>query len=176
MSDKKMVAKVADTILMTDDERKKANDFIVRQQQVTMSKNKGELDGLRQKLSATYWIIVILSIVMFALGIVLLSVPIAAAFGGRIEELQSLIAAGFGIADLAALFLFRPLDRIHGTMGDMSQIIMALNSFQTQVGLRLMEMDATNRQTIGQAAEKIGEAATNSIKLIQDYFEAKALT
>jgi hypothetical protein len=170
------MAKETDTTLMTDDERKKANDFIVRQLQVNMSDDKGELGGLRKKLSATYWIIVSLSIVMFALGIVLLCVPIVAAFGGRIEELKSLIAAGFGIADLATLFLFRPLDRIHGTMGDMSQIIMAINSFQTQVCLRLMEMDATSRQTIGQAAEKISEAATNSIKLIQDYFEARALT
>jgi hypothetical protein len=113
---------------------------------------------------------------MFALGIVLISVPVFAAFRGQISELQSLISAGFGIADLAALFLFRPLERIHGLMGDMSQIILALNGYQTQVGLRLMEMNAAERQTLGRAAEYISTAAKDSIKLVQDYFEAKGQT
>ena len=159
--------------LMTDEERKKANDFIVRYLQSMMAGNRDELGGLRRKLSATYWVIILLSGVMFALGIVLISVPAIAALRGRISELHSLIAAGFGIADLAALFLFRPLERIHGLMGDMSQIILALNSFQTQVGLRLMEMNAADRQTMGRAAEHICTAAKDSIKLVQDYFEAK---
>lgn len=158
---------------MTVEERKRANDFIVRHLQGTMTDGRGELGGLRRKLSATYWVIIILSVIMFALGIALLTVPAAAAFRGQISELQSLIAAGFGIADLAALFLFRPLERIHRLMGDMSQITLALNSFQTQVGLRLMEMNAADRQTIGQAAGHVSAAAKDSIKLVQDYFEAR---
>jgi hypothetical protein len=80
--------------------------------------------------------------VMFALGIVLISVPVVCAFREDISKLKSFIAAGFGIADLEALFLFRPLERICGLMGDMSQIILPLNSFQTQVGMPLMEMNA----------------------------------
>jgi len=83
-----------------------------------------------------------------------------------------LISAGFGITDLAALFLFKPLERIHKIMGDMSQIVIALNSFQTQVGLRLMQMDATDRQSMGQAAEFINAAAKDSIVLVQQYFES----
>ncbi len=170
-----MSDKTPDTsVMMTAEERKKANDFIVKHLQGTMIDGRGELGGLRRKLSATYWVIILLSVVMFALGIVLLSVPVVAAFRGQISELQSLIAAGFGIADLAALFLFRPLERIHGIMGDMSQIILALNSFQTQVGLRLMEMDSDKRPTMGQAAEHISAAAKDSIKLVQDYFEVRA--
>lgn len=158
---------------MTEEEREEANKDIVKHLQTTLKDGRRELGALRGKLSFTYVVIVVLSIVMFVLGIVLLSVPVAAAFGGRrIEELQSLIAAGFGIADLSALFLFRPLERIHGIMGDMSQITIAVNSFQTQVGLRLLEMDKDNRQTVGKAAERISMAAKDSIKLIQDYFEA----
>jgi len=110
---------------------------------------------------------------MFLLGIVLLSVPIFAALSGNISELHSLITAGFGVADLAALFLFRPLERIHRMMGDMSQIILALNSYQNQVGLRLMELDATNRPSMGLTAKNINEAAKDSIKIVQDYFEAR---
>jgi hypothetical protein len=57
-------------------------------------------------------------------------------------------------------------------MGDMSQIIVSINSFQSQVALRLLEMDVEDRATIGTAAIRIGEAAKESIKLVQDYFEA----
>lgn len=56
----------------------------------------------------------------------------------------------------------------------MSQIVIALNGYQTQVGLRLMEMDSTNRKAIGEAAGYISDAARESIKIIQDYFESAA--
>jgi len=58
-------------------------------------------------------------------------------------------------------------------MGDMSQITMAINSFRIQVGLRLIEMNSNNRATVGQAAEHVSNAAKDSIKLVQDYFEGK---
>lgn len=158
-------------VTMDSDQRKRANEFIIKHLQGSMSDGKADLKNLRRKLAVTYWVIVILSVVMFLLGVVLLSVPVFAAFDGRIKDLQSLIAAGFGIADLAALFLFRPIERIHKIMGDMSQIVIALNSFQTQIGLRLMQMDATDRQSMGLAAEFINAAAKDSIVLVQQYFE-----
>ncbi len=127
---------------------------------------------LRMRLALTYWVIIILSVIMFALGIILLSVPAIMAFQGRSAELQAFIAAGFGLADLTALLLFRPLERIHRLMGDMSQISLALTSFQTQVELRLIQMDASSRSSVGQAAEAIAAIAPAAIKLIQDYFEA----
>lgn len=159
---------------MDEAEREQANKNLVEHLQDTLNDGRQDLRGLRRKLSATYVVIVILSIIMFFMGIVLLSVPVMAAFDGRINELQSLIAAGFGLADLAALFLFRPLDRIHNLMGDISQLTIAVNSFQTQVGLRLLEMNKDDRKMIGQAAENINTAARNSIMTIQEYFEAKA--
>jgi hypothetical protein len=159
-------------VMMGTEERKNANALLWSYVKGTMKESTEELKGLHVKLAITYWVIIGLSIVMFATGIALVSVPIIAAFRD-ISALQSLGAAGFGIADLAGLFFFRPLERIHSLMGDMSQITLALNSFQSQVGLRLMEMNVTKRQTIGQAAKHIGEAAEGSIKLVQDYFEEK---
>jgi len=159
--------------MISVDERMKANEFIVKFLQNIMDDGKVELGRLRRKLSVTYWVIILLSIIMFALGIMLLSIPAIAAFYGQIDKVQSLITAGFGLADLAALFLFRPIERIHKIMGDMSQIILALNSYQTQVGLRLMELDVTNRPSMGITAINVSEAAKESIKLVQDYFEAR---
>ena len=164
---------MADCQLMSEEDRSKANKALIQYLEQRLTDGRRGVIGLRRKLSSTYVIIVILSIVMFAVGIILLAVPVVAAFSGEIGTLQSLIAAGFGIADLATLFLFRPLDRMHSLMGDMSQITLAVNSYQTQVGLRLLEMDKDKRETVGQAAERISEASRVSITLIQDYFEGK---
>lgn len=159
--------------IISEDERVKANEFIVRFLQNIMDEGNKELGKLRMKLSVTYWVIVFLSVIMFAIGIALISIPAIAAFHGEIDKLQSLITAGFGILDLTALFLYQPLERIQKIMGDMSQIILALNSYQTQVGLRLMESDITNRSSMGLSAKYVSEAAIESIKLVQDYFETR---
>ncbi len=158
---------------MSKEKRDECNTCILDFLMTTMNDSGVEVGGLRTKLSATYWVIIGLSIIMFAIGIVLLSVPVVAAFRSNIQELQSLIAAGFGVVDLAGLFLFRPVERIHALMGDMSQITIAINSFQTQVGLQLLEMNVNEEQTIEGAAVHISEAAKSSIKLVQDYFESK---
>ncbi|MEA2003810.1 MAG: hypothetical protein U9O53_02515 [archaeon] len=161
---------------INEDERKKDNRDLIRFLQNTMKDGRSEVDGLRKKLGYTYWILVILSIVMFVLGIALLSVPVFAAYQDDIDRSESVIAAGFGIADLAALFLFRPVERIHRLMGDMSQITLSINSFQSQEALILLEMDISKRETMGEAAERIKEAAKNSIGLIQTYFEETKLS
>ena len=148
------------------------NKDLADQLQATLGENKKDIKRLRRKLTITFWVIIVLSIIIFALGILLLSVPVISAFNGQIDKLKSLIAAGFGIADLVGLVLYGPIEKIHKLMGDMSQLILVLNSNQTQVSLRLLEMDATdNRPSIGTAADKIGSATENSIKIIQDYFE-----
>jgi len=159
-------------VVMTHQERRDANEFIVTHLQNTMINGSAEIHALRKKLAVTYWVVVCISVIMFFVGIALLSVPIFAARWQGIEALKAFGAAGFGLANIAALFFFRPLDRMHRMMGDMSQLTLALNSFQNQVGLRLMEMDATQRSTIGKAAEHIDAAARESIKLVQCYFEA----
>jgi len=135
--------------------------------------NEIELEKLKSKLTVTYWVIISFSSILFLLGVVLLTVPVAAAFSGKIDTLNSIIAAGFGIADLAALFLYGPIDRIHKIMGDMSQIILVLNSYQYQVSLILIEMDIADKKSVGEAAAKLGEAARTKIRLIEEYFEVK---
>lgn len=166
---------MTDTYL-TDTQIANANNFIVQHLQNTMNDGRGALSGLGKKLSTTYWIVIVLSVIMFFVGIVLISVPAIAAFQGQITELQSLVAAGFGIADLVGLFFLRPIERIHTLMGDMSQIVVALNNFQAQIGLRLLQLDAKDRPTVGMAAEMVDKAAKDSIELIQKYFEAAVAT
>ncbi len=166
-----MSAVVTPIVLPDHEQRKKANQKSFENLHTVMRDSRRELNMLRVRLALTYWIVVALSMIMFMLGIVLLSVPAVLALEGHTAEMQAFIAAGFGLADLTALFLFRPIERIHRLMGDMSQITLALTSFQTQVELRLIQMDASSRSSVGQTAEAIAAVAPSTIKLIQDYFE-----
>jgi hypothetical protein len=168
---------IATPIVLPDHEqRKKANQKSFENLHAVMRDSRRELTLLRMRLALTYWVVVILSVVMFALGIILLSVPALLMLQGRAAEMQAFIAAGFGLADLTALFLLKPIERIHRLMGDMSQITLALTSFQTQVELRLIQMDASNRSSVGETAEAIAAVAPVAIKLIQDYFEGNPAT
>jgi len=167
-----MSAIVTPLVLPDHEQRKKANQKSFENLHVVMRDSRRELNMLRMRLALTYWIVIVLSVIMFALGIILLSVPVVLLFQGHTAELQAFIAAGFGLADLTTLFLFRPIERIHRLMGDMSQISLALTSFQTQVELRLIQMDASSRTSVGQTAEAVAAIAPVTIKLIQDYFEA----
>ena len=166
-----MSAVVTPIVLPDHEQRKKANQKSFENLHTVMRDGRRELNMLRVRLALTYWIVVALSMIMFGLGIVLLSVPAVLALQGHTAEMQAFIAAGFGLADLTALFLFRPIERIHRLMGDMSQITLALTSFQAQVELRLIQMDASSRSSVGLTAEAIAAIAPSTIKLIQDYFE-----
>jgi len=158
---------------MTEKERGMANLKLMTYLDETLANGMREVKMLQRKLAFSYWISVALSILMFLVGLILLSVPFITAFYGKGTEWQSAISGSLGIVDLVALFLIGPLNRIHKLMGNIAQVTIAINSFQNQVALRLLELNKDDRKSIGKAAKYIDNAARESIELIQQYFEEK---
>lgn len=158
--------------LMNEDQRIAANNRIVKSVQESMDEYISDLHKLRHKLTGTYIFLVAMSVTTFLVGVVLLLVPVVSALQGRPLDLATIGLAGIGFADIVALLLARPLERMHDNMGDMSQIIVALSSHQIRVGLRLMEMNVNQPPSVGQASVLIGDITTESIKLVQEYFES----
>lgn len=156
---------------MSRDEADKANRDTIEQVKQTTHDCAEQVKKLRSKLSYTYWLIVILSIVLFVIGVVLILTPLVRTSTGNGIDWESFLPAGIGIADLVGLFLFNPIKRIHTLMGDMSQVILVINSFQIHRDLRLVEMDVNDRKSVGEAADHVSKAAKESIELIQKYFE-----
>lgn len=168
------------------------NDTQAEQAQQVVQENQGlmtQLGGtlkagaeaiveLRRMLKITYWVVIVLSIIMFLIGVVLLSVPVthgfqqlrAGTFKGENWTL-SIVSGGLGIVDFVTLFFFRPVDRIRRLMGDFSQLTVILNTYQTCVGLRLLESKLDDRSTVGEAAVHVNAAAKDCLELIDDYFE-----
>jgi len=57
-------------IIMSSQERSDANKFIIDHLHKTMRDSRANFAGLRTKLTITYWVMIVLSIVMFIIGIV----------------------------------------------------------------------------------------------------------
>lgn len=161
-----------DRVLIGDKERKEFDVFLHHYLQKTLEAGRREVSGLRNKLTISYVLLVFLSTIMFFGGIFLIYLSIRNINNGQISK-EAVFISGLGIADLTALFLINPIKRIHGLMGDIGQITLAVNSFRTQVALRLLETSSTGRDTMGRAAKYVEDVTEKSIKLIQAFFEPK---
>lgn len=154
-----------------------ANGFIIKHLQESVVEGQVQMHALSTKLSIAYWLIILLSVVTFGIGCLLLLVPVFTMLrGGAGFDLQALLTGGMGIVDLAVLFFFRPVEKVHGIMGDMSQVTIAVYNFRAQVALRFLAMDVDVRPGIIAAADRITAEARSTIIQIQRYFEPRSIT
>lgn len=161
-----------------EEELEHANEEVINFLNNSLQRGTAEVDQLRKKLGFTYWVIVALSVIMFGVGLALISIPIWAAFGmlsegGGLSSMEQGLSVLTGFADLAMLFFSKPIKRIHNLMGDMAQLTLAINSFRYQLGLRLLGMDAESPESVDKAATDIANAASASMDLIDKHFEIK---
>lgn len=106
--DPEFVVESSTAIQVDQNTIQKDNEALVAQLHGTMTDGRNDLVTLRNKLGVNYWVIIVLSVVMFIAGIVLLSVPAMIACGLQVQETHSRFAAESGIVSLVALFLLRP--------------------------------------------------------------------
>lgn len=154
------------------DEIKAANDFLDDYLRKTLTASSTEIAGLRDRLNVLFWGMLILTVIMFAVGLILIAEPFIR--GGELNISKSpefWVQPVVGGADLILLFLARPIDRLRKLMGDTSQITIALNSHRQSVALVLIAMDINDKRTVSEAAEKISALAAKTMTSIRQYFE-----
>lgn len=138
--------------------------------------NKILFSDMRTKISNTFKITVGLYIALFILGFLLLSVPIWYAYTGQIAVYNSIITGTLGITNLVVLFLFKPVERIHDLMSDLSQITLLLNNYRQQEALILYQFNSqldSQKKSASETVQNIREAASNSVNLLEQYCEMK---
>ena len=81
--------------------------------------------------SYSYKLARVLSVVLFGVGIVLIGIAVVFGFI-RNEETLSLIFGGLGTADLIALLLYRPIERIQSGVDDLIKSQITCLSFLAQ--------------------------------------------
>ncbi|MEZ4861713.1 MAG: hypothetical protein R3C14_10410 [Caldilineaceae bacterium] len=151
-----------------------ANQELMKYLQNILEDCQQDIGEMRAKLGYTYWIIIAMCISMFLFGFALLSIPLWRQQPLDQSLVNLLLPVGLGIANLLALYLYKPLERIQKLMADMGQITIAFNSFQTQVALRLIGTNLDQRETMGVAAKEVDHTAEIVLKQIRDYFEELA--
>lgn len=167
----------AEDAVLTEQQASRENKKLAEHMHYILADNRQEAGRLRRKLSLTYWIVVTLSVLMFLVGLALISTPLWDVVGWvNLDETnglptESLVVSGIGIADLIGLVLFNPIARVQKLMGDMSQLTVLFDGFQTQVALRLLETDSKKRETMGIAASHVGAAADDTCGLIEERYE-----
>jgi len=168
-----MGADIMSEFVLTEEEIKESNQFYSEKLKNISDENLKGIENVRNQIKHVFQITLVLYIALFILGISLLSVPLFAAFYGNISIYNSLIGGTLGITDIAIVLAFKPVERIHDLMGDMSQISMAINSYQQQVALRIIQFDSKDRTSIDHAAEEINTATRETLEMIQTYVEGE---
>lgn len=159
---------------LTDEEIHKTNLFYSEKLEEITEMNLESFGILRDEIKFTFEVTIILYTILFSLGAFLISLPILTSF--KIIDISiytSIFGGALGLTDIALLFAFKPVEKIHDLMGDMSQISMAINSYQQQVALRIIQYNIKNRDSIDHTATEINKVTKETTKLIQQYVETK---
>lgn len=159
-------------VAFSEGDAARANHELVEHMKCVLNGSLGAATELRQKLQWTYWIVVTLTVLMFGVGLMLISTPLWALFGVKAPDLNVMLAAvGVGFLDFVALFLYGPINRIKKLMGDISQLTVSFDSFQVQVAMLLFAADSRNRESLVETQVQIGAAAQKVLGLIEQYYE-----
>ena len=138
---------------------------------------RAEAKALYGRLRWSYWLLIALSVTLFALGLGLLSSPLwlpqMEVFRGVESEFNwfaTFFPPALGIVDLFGLYLYNPMRRINKLMGTMTQLIVILNQYHIRVAVRLVECQISDRSTVGAAADHLRTIAGNTLNSIERYF------
>ncbi len=159
---------------LTEGDKNDKNLELVRYLNRIIRNNSNIFDGMRKKILLTYKVTIALYIILFGLGVLLLLVPVISAFQGNMATYNSLLSGTLGITNLVVLFLFKPVEQIHNLMSEIGQLTIITNSYQEQEALRLLELNADDKKTIGEAAVHINNAAANSVSILEKYCEIQS--
>jgi hypothetical protein len=163
---------IGDTL--SKDEAACANHALVQHMQHVLEYSLGTATELRQKLQWTYWTLITLSVLMFAVGLALVSTPLWTTFlpTGKAPDLSAVLTAvGVGLVDFVALFLYGPVDRIKKLMGDISQLTISFDTYQVQVAMQLLATDSAKRESLVEASTQIGNVAKTALSMIERFYE-----
>jgi hypothetical protein len=150
-----------------------ANADLIAYMMAALDEGRAQSAALYGRLNWTYWLLVIMAVIIFGVGVALLSSPLwlpATVHTGGFDWFALVFPPTLGIANLLGLYLYKPVRRINMLMGTMTQLIVVLNQYQIRVALRIVECDIADRPTIGAAAEDLRTIAAYSLGAIEHYF------
>lgn len=144
------------------------NKVLVEEVMTRVLQTQRVIDGHHARLRWTYATYMVLAVLMFLAGLAMLFMPLMDK--GNPETVDLWLSA-IGGAEIVALLIFSPFQRIQGLMGDMTQVILIMEGYLHQVALRLLQCRIKDPKSVGSAANFIHVTTKETARLIQDYFE-----
>lgn len=118
----------------------------------------------------------ILSHISFALGWLIIVLPILLFCFSTPRDPTLLWFSGAGIVATVAILVAQPIDRVQKATSDMAQMTIILNSWVTEVGLIMHHLDTTQEKDcreIADTANLISKTTLRHVRWIQLYTEKK---
>jgi len=130
-------------------------------------------DRMQRHLENTFKAIETLSVIAFAMGVVMIVVPFIFFYVSSPRDPNLLWFSGIGFAETLAVLIYKPMQRMQEAISDLIQAIVILNSWVTQIGLTLYGMDISQGVEVATATKTISDLTSKHIRWMQDYLEAK---
>ena len=130
-------------------------------------------DRMQRHLENTFKAIETLSVIAFAMGVVMIVVPFLFFYVSSPRDPNLLWFSGIGFAETLAVLIYKPMQRMQEAISDLIQAIVILNSWVTQIGLTLYGMDISQGSEVATATKTISDLTSKHIRWMQDYLEAK---
>ena len=163
-----------DTPIMKSTEQVTANQntitVVKRLQSDINEMDKKLFPLLQKKATGTFRDLRYMVWVAFTIGIVLIVISLLL-FIFQERSLEVFGLSTLGVADLFALFLYKPMDRLQKANADFSQQVMILKSWVLATNLQLRAMDVNEPKSVISAAENIKGLAVELAKAIQTLIE-----
>jgi hypothetical protein len=118
----------------------------------------------------------ILSHISFALGWLIIVLPILLFCFSTPRDPNLLWFSGLGIVATVAVLVAQPIDRVQKATSDMAQATMILNSWVTEIGLIMHHLDTKGTkdcEEIAETTDLISKTTQKHVRWIQLYTEKK---
>jgi len=166
---------MADKIFDRDEANSHLNNTIMNILVEEIPLLKKKIKKLCEEVKRAKYLIYIFSGALFGVGIFFLMMALSLAFSMSPDKWDTILGSlGFGSASATSfisVLLLNPIKKIQQANSDASQAEMVFYSWQLGVLLYIRAMDITERESIKEAAEKIGELTVTSIDLLEKYYE-----
>lgn len=160
---------------MTDQERLRKNAETVERltglEGEIEAKARAQMSLLEETARNTFRDLRAMIWVTFGFGLFLLLTSITL-FIFQERTLEVLGLSGVGIADLVALLLYKPMDRLQKANADFSQQVLILKSGALSPHLELLAMNVNDPATVIAASKNIRAAAVEMARAIQEFIES----
>ncbi|MCK5291750.1 MAG: hypothetical protein KAR39_07020 [Thermoplasmata archaeon] len=153
-------------VIMGTDERKIENEKLKGDIIELMDRRMSLTRKLHNYIEGTFSGIQTMTAIAYGLGIFLIVSSVLYYFLTE-QRLEVLGFSALGSAEMVAIFLYQPMQRVQNALGDFSQHTVVLHAWNTQVALKMLHMRIDDEASAKEACEYIRDITKDYAETIE---------